>query len=474
MASKDRREVADLIVVGASVGGMVAAIEAADHGRRVLLVETRKELGGAAEEQPEHVAIAGSDAQAAERIPDDPAVLLGDLIAETHHHLDRAVAEAVVEEGRHLARWLTERLRLRVVLVPGSRYRGHSHPRLHVIGAPGGHALVEALRTAVGKHHRVRVLPGLGASRLRTEGGAVVGVEFETHRRSDPTAADGPVLLACGGHAGDPDLAAEHAPDLADLPARGTETATGSGLRLALGAGARLDAPGAYLVTPLAAVPSAIVLDPILLTLGAILVNQAGRRFVDETAEAADVARAVHAQPGHMAYLLFDDRIAEAARPLSRYLADVALPRTARRADRLDDLARQLEIDEETLGRTVDTVNGNVELGGDPFGRDEIPAPLAPRFHAARIGASRCRSLGGVAIDAGARVLDANGAPISGLWAVGGVVGGLGRGGPADEMPGIATLIALATARLAVRSWCASLPDAGGREAPAAPEGEPA
>jgi len=461
MASKDRREVADLVVAGGSVPGMLAAIEVADQGARVVIVDAAKELGGSAERQPEHVAIAGSDPQRVAGIADDPEALLGDLEAETHHHLDRSVAEAVVGEGRALGRWLTERLGLRIVLVPGSRYRGHSRPRLHVIDSPGGHAVTQALREAVTKHHRIRVLAGIAVARLTTTNGAVTGVELEARRRSDPTAVEGPVLLACGGHAADAAIAAEHAPDLATLPARGAETATGAGLRLATEAGARTDALGAYLVTPLVAVPSDLVIDPVLVTLGAVLVNQAGKRFVDETREAPAVAHAVHAQAGHVAYLLFDDRIAEAARPLSRFLAEVVLPKTVRRADRLEDLARQLEIDEETLARTVDTVNGNADLGGDPLGRDEIPAPLRPRFHAARVSPSRWRSLGGVAIDAGARVIDSSGAPIPGLYAAGGIVGGLGRGGPADEMPGIAPLIALATARLAARSWASARPVGG-------------
>jgi fumarate reductase flavoprotein subunit len=459
MASKDRREVADLVVVGGSVGGMVAALEAADRGGRVVLVEARKELGGAAEGQPEHVAIAGSDSQAAAGIVDSPTGLLGDLEAETLHHLQRGVAEAIVGEGPGLGRWLADRLGLRLEVVPGSRYRGHTRARLHVIGAPGGHALVETLRTAVSRHHRVRVLTGITAAHLQTSEGAAVGLDLDPRRRSDPAAVDGPVLLACGGHAADAELAAVHAPELAELPARGAETATGSGVRLAQEANARCDALGAHLVTALIAVPSEIALDPVLVSLGGILVNQLGKRFVDETAGAARVACAVHAQPGHVAYLLFDDRIAEAAKPVSRYLAEVALPRAIRRADRLEDLARQLEIDEETLVRTVDTVNGNAEIGGDPFGRADMPAALTPRFHAARVSASRWRSMGGVVIDAGARVVDATGVAIPGLYAAGGVVGGLGRGGPADEMPGVATLIALATGRLAARSWNAARPD---------------
>jgi fumarate reductase flavoprotein subunit len=74
------------------------------------------------------------------------------------------------------------------------------------------------------------------------------------------------------------------------------------------------------------------------------------------------------------------------------------------------------------------------------------------------VTASRRRSLGGVAVDAGARVLRDDGTPIAGLYAVGGVIGGLGRGGPADELLGLATLVALGTARLAVQTWRSGLP----------------
>ena len=48
MAQAERRESADLIVVGGSVGGMLAAILAADRGCQVLLLERTRDLGGGA------------------------------------------------------------------------------------------------------------------------------------------------------------------------------------------------------------------------------------------------------------------------------------------------------------------------------------------------------------------------------------------------------------------------------------------
>ena len=56
-------------------------------------------------------------------------------------------------------------------------------------------------------------------------------------------------------------------------------------------------------------------------------------------------------------------------------------------------------------------------------------------------------------------MLGVDGAPIANLYAVGGIVGGLGRGGSSDEIPGMAPLITLATARLVAAAWQAGHAD---------------
>jgi fumarate reductase flavoprotein subunit len=223
-------------------------------------------------------------------------------------------------------------------------------------------------------------------------------------------------------------------------------------LALARAVGARAERLEAMAVTPLLSVPANLTVDTILITLGAVLVNQAGRRFISETADPVSVAMAVRAQPGKLAYLLFDDRTARAAGVRNPFLAHVILPKTARRAGSLADLARQLMLEDAGLARTVDTLNANLELGGDPFGRD-LEHRLEPPFHAIRVTGSRRRSLGGIAVDAGARVVREDGTAVPGLFALGGVIGGLARGEPADELLGLATLMALGTARLAVAAW---------------------
>jgi fumarate reductase flavoprotein subunit len=454
MSGYDKREVADLVIVGASSGGLVAALLAADQGARVVIAERTKALGGSALFEPEHVAACATRFQRAAGIDDSADVMMADLVAETHHHLDDAVARALAVESAPLVEWLADRCDVPVTLVRESGDRGHTRPRLHAVSEQGGVGLIAVLGQLVARHSRIRVRLGVEASALTvSDDGRVAGVDLARTRRADPPGLDGPVVLACGGYAGADAVVQQYCPAVAAVPALSCESATGSGLALARQVGARTEGLEAIAVTPLLAMPANLTVDPLLVVLGGVLVNQAGRRFVSETADPVNVANAVRAQPGKLAYLLFDERTADAAGARNPFLAHVILPRTARRAPSLGELARQLTLDIDGLTRTVDTVNTNVELGGDPFGRDLDGHRLEPPFYAIRITASRRRSLGGVAVDAGARVVRDDGSPVPGLYAVGGVIGGLARGGGADELLGLATLVALGTARLAVHTW---------------------
>ena len=68
--------------------------------------------------------------------------------------------------------------------------------------------------------------------------------------------------------------------------------------------------------------------------------------------------------------VLFDERSASAVTRVDPFFARVVLPRTGRRATSVAMLAKQLSLGEQGLALTLDTYNANLELGGDPFGRE--------------------------------------------------------------------------------------------------------
>src|SRR5579875_2936049 len=132
MAGDARAETAGLVVVGASVGGLVAAILAADRGRRV--------------------AAAGTRLQAAGGIADEAGAFAADLVAAARHHCEPELAHALARESGPLVDWLTDRCGVAFELTRHVA-PGHSAPRLH---APegGGAGLVAALARAASRQTR--------------------------------------------------------------------------------------------------------------------------------------------------------------------------------------------------------------------------------------------------------------------------------------------------------------------------------
>ena len=443
-------EQVDLIVVGASVGGLAAAIIAADRGCRTIVVERGKELGGGAGTEAEVLPAAGSRFQQAAGIDDTPTRLADDILAATRHHAEPELAAALAGEGAPLVAWLADRCGSAIELLPKYAGAGHTVPRLHAPGERGGASLVADLARAATRHSHVNVRHGATIERVIVDdAGAVQGLAVRGDRRGASQALGGRVLFASGGFVADDALVAEHCAAVAALPYQGTSRATGDALRFGREVGAATRRLGSCQVTPFLAAPGQLVVTAPLVELGAILVNQAGHRFVDETGESLALATAVRAQPGRMAYLLFDERVAAAARAAEPFFGRVVLPRTGRRGATVEDVAKQFELNADGLRLTIETFNGNLELGGDPFGRERFDAALEPPFHAIRVTGARVRTLGGLAVDSSARVLNAEGQPIPGLYAAGGAAAGLGSDACEGLLTGADTLAALGLARLA-------------------------
>src|SRR5207245_9350965 len=109
MARGAWHEEVDLVVVGASVGGLAAAVAAADRGCRTIVVERTKELGGGAASEAEMIPAAGSRWQRAAGIDDGPERLAADVLAPTHHHVQPEPAAALAAHAPPARAWLAAR-----------------------------------------------------------------------------------------------------------------------------------------------------------------------------------------------------------------------------------------------------------------------------------------------------------------------------------------------------------------------------
>jgi len=423
MPGAERREGADLVVVGASVGGLTAAITAADRGCQVILVERTKDLGGGAATAGEAVVAAGTRWQREAGVADDPGRLAADLLASGVATEDGPLVSALATQSGPLVEWLADRCGATIQLLPAPVV-GHGAARLHACTQHGGASLVAALGRVVSRHHRIRLRAGTEVIQLLHGDGGVTGVGVKPDRRGSPTIA-GRVLLACGGFIADDALIGQHCPEATSLPVLGAPQATGDGLRLASGAGAQTRGLERCEVTALFALPAQLEVPVSMIAQGAILVNQAGRRFADEHLAPLALAEQVRAQPGHVAYLVFDDRIAAAA-GADPFVEHMVLPRAGRRGGTPLDLAKQLELNAEGFEETV------------------AKGPLQAPLRAIRVTGARLRTLGGLVVDEHAHVIDGSGQRVPGLYAAGGVVAALASG--ASQL---APLSALGLGRLA-------------------------
>ncbi len=325
----------------------------------------------------------------------------------------------------------------------------HGQGRLRM----GGNALVAAL-LASAQQRGVALHAGHAVRRLRVEGGRVTGALVSSAAGDHTLHASAGVVLACGGF---PHDRARQRQWFATTPHWSAAPAgnTGDGLRLGEAAGAALKADD--LADPAAWAPCSVVPMPGGGTLnfphllergkpGLIAVDANGERFVNEAGNYHSFMRArFHKTQGReaQAWLVCDHRFIRrwglgAVRPwpftLGRWLANGYLRRGATPAD----LARAAGFSATGFERTLAAYNETAREGRDPAfdrggtpydrmqGDPHHPGPnpcVAPiergPFYAVRVVPGSLGTFAGLAVDAHARVLQANGQPLPGLYAAG-------------------------------------------------------
>ena len=317
-----------------------------------------------------------------------------------------------------------------------------------------GNALIGRMLLSL-RERGVTLLTEARATALQRDGsGPVNAVTLEQKGLSRRIAVRGGVVLASGGFNRHPDLRAQLLPgaDIAWCPAAPGHTAEAHALARDAGAvygqGAQSNAFWAPVSLRKRADGSTAVFPHFVMDRakpGMLTVNRAGQRFVNESTSYHLFGMAMQATGSVPAYLVCDAtalqkygigmvRPGASAKDLAPFLADGYLTQGAT----LDGLAQKLGIDAAGLKASVDEINRCAETGVDPrFHRGETayqqnigdasaghknpnlgPLTTAPyyavRLHPGDIGAAT-----GFATDTDARVLDASGQPIPGLYAVG-------------------------------------------------------
>ncbi len=234
------------------------------------------------------------------------------------------------------------------------------------------------------------------------------------------------VILATGGFGANANLVAKYQPEFKKYPTTNQPGATGDGIQLGTAIGAQAVSMDQIQVHPTVAKVDdhAFLIGEVLRGEGAILVNQAGQRFVNELDTRKTVTNAIETLNEGGAQLIFNQSVRDRVKAVEFY-DRIGLVQSS---SNLNQLATQIKIDQTKIEQTVATWNQAVAQRSDlQFGRTtgmERQLNVGP-YYAIHISPAVHYTMGGLKINAQTQVLDQNNHPIEGLFAGGEVAGGL-------------------------------------------------
>lgn len=419
--------VRDVIVVGAGGAGLAAAIEAAEAGVSVLLLEKMPQAGGNTLLADAFNAV-DPVAQAKIGVKDSVEHHFRQMMESGEYRADPELAKLVAYGAPETLAWLKEK----GVEFSPDVYQVYSSlwPRTHNPTRSFGMGYVEPLRrraleAGVEMRFNTRVVDLIREEKLQ---GRVVGLTAHTRDGFERWYAKKGIVIASGGFGAAPALIERFDPLMKGLRTTNHSGATGDLIAPLEDAGAATVGMEFIQLLPGGALSGRFIgaISPIE---NMILVDRSGHRFVAEDAAGCRFTNAVLRAPGKTAYVLLDARGYGAQKPSGKAAFDAGMRQgEAFEAPTLGELALKLRIPADNLKRTVRDYNRAVEEKDDPFGRNPntlvSTLEIGP-FYAARISMSVNCTLGGVAIDTKARVLDRRRRVIPGLYAAGEVTGGI-------------------------------------------------
>jgi len=446
-----------VVIVGAGGTGLTAALAVTDAGLDALVIERDSTPLGSTAMSTGLIPAAGTPEQAAAGIDDDPARFTADILAKTKGATDSVIALRLAEESAETIAWLRDAHGVPLSLADGWLYPGHSAKRMYGTPNRSGGELMAALQTAT-EQAGAMILTDATVVELVTEGDRVTGLVMQRPDGSREAIGCDTLILACSGFGGDAAQVARWIPDMAEAVYHGHPGNKGDAVRWGEALGAAVADMSAYQGHGgLAAGHGIPILWPLIME-GGFQVNAAGWRFSNEASGYSEQAARVNAQPGHVAWSIFDERLHQLMMGFDDYQEAIRAGAVIR-AETLAELAAAAKLPADALGETVAAVAALVRGDGvDGFGRDFTGKPeLAPPWYAAKVTGALFHTQGGLVVDGDARVLKPDGTPMPNLFAGGGAARGISGTGADGYMAGNGLLTATTFGKLAGRAAAAQV-----------------
>jgi len=312
-------------------------------------------------------------------------------------------------------------------------------PRSHSLADGTGIGIIKPMGEKA-KESGVEIMLETKGKELIIENGKVVGLKAEKTDGTPVTLmANKGVVMATGGFGANPEMRKEYNTYWPDLPTTmkttNTPDATGDGIVMGEKAGAQLTGMGFIQLMPSSHPETGSLSGGVWASAETqVFVNKDGKRFVNEYSERDVLAKAALEQEDQLFYIICDKNTSglspEGKNVWGDDIETLVANKSVYRADTLEDLAVQLGMEKDALVNEITKYNSYIENGNDPdFGKSNFGPKLETGpFYATPRSPSVHHTMGGLAIDTSARVLDGNNQPIPGFYAAGEVTGGIHAG----------------------------------------------
>lgn len=469
----------DLVVIGAGISGMAAALAASQRGAKVTVFEKSSAMGGNAlvsggfiehTDAPEELRVDVNEGYASifEEVLqfNREAGLDDDLVDNVQRQWDEYYAKGntklfssaeflalqlcmlegntydfqlgYAQEVQDGVAWLTDMGYpwMPLVAIPGYSWAHFSNSK-EAVNGEGYFNLFEDEMAGLS----LEVLFETPAENLLVENGKVVGVvgtsgDGTTYR----VVAKDAVIVASGGYSDNRDMLIEHDQmwnweDLSVFHSDNNYGHTGDGIRMALDAGAAFgDLPFNQMIFPFVDTVMFATETTVGETNESLYVNKDGKRFCNEAGSRTDMTIALMEQKDGVAFQVVDhdsSMITDGKTHTGMDVEYLIERGILYRAESLEELADLMGVDVDAFMETVAEYNEmtqtytDLEFGRSSFGPN---APLdTPPFYASPRTWAMHITMDGVAVDGEHRALDADGNPVPGLYVVGEAACG-GRG----------------------------------------------
>jgi fumarate reductase flavoprotein subunit len=433
-----------VVIVGAGAAGLVAALRARAAGADVLVIERDALPRGSTALSAGLIPAPGTRFQRQAGIADSAAAFAADIMRKADGQPDAAAVALLAKTIGPAVEWLADAHGLPFSVIDNFTYPGHSAMRMHGLPRRAGGELMDHL-TAAANRAGVDILTNAVVDTLIDDGqGRILGIGLQRPDGTGEEIGCQALILASNGYGGNRALVSRHIPDMADAVYFGHPGNTGDAIVWGerLGAGLR-DLPG-YQGHGSVADPHGILISWATITEGGFQVNAAGERFHNEATGYSEAAAAVIAQPGGMAWQIFDARIAAVVRQFEDFREAERLGAVLT-ADSWAELARTTGLDAAALQATAASVQDFKHISGkDDLGRHWVNVPsLQPPYHGVRVRGALFHTQGGLEIDHTTRVLRTSGLPFDNLFAAGGAACGVSGRKPSGYLSGNGLLTAI-------------------------------